>query len=95
MVFPFDRLRERLLVALAADKVVPIRTEGGVFDPHLHVAVEAVPAVEGFAPGAVVREQRRGSIRGDTVLRYAEVVVARSDGKDFAQNTQDLAERLS
>jgi molecular chaperone GrpE (heat shock protein) len=75
-------VRERALATLATDKVVPIRTEGCAFDPHLHVAVEAIPATNGFAPGIIVREQRRGYLRGDAVLRYAEVVVARANGKE-------------
>lgn len=70
-------VQERLLEALAAVDVVPIPTAGCVFDPHLHVAVETAPATDLVRPGGIVREHRRGYVQGDTVLRYAEVIVAR------------------
>jgi molecular chaperone GrpE (heat shock protein) len=41
------------------------------------VAVETAPASDQVRAGTIVREHRRGYLRGDTVLRYAEVVVAR------------------
>ncbi|MCW3053393.1 MAG: GrpE protein [Chthonomonadales bacterium] len=74
-------VQERLLEALAAVDVVPIPTEGRSFDPHLHVAVETVPATGLTRSGAIVREQRRGYMQADTILRYAEVVVARENGE--------------
>ncbi len=70
-------VRERLLEALAAVEVVPIPAEGRVFDPHLHIALETVAATEKAPSGTIVGEHRRGYVRGDTVLRYAEVIVAR------------------
>ena len=72
-------VRERLLDALAAVDVVPIIAEGRPFDPHRHVAVETVLASGTARPGAVVREHRRGYVRGSVILRYAEVVVARTE----------------
>ena len=71
-------VQDRLLEALAAVDVVPIPTEGRVFDPHLHVAVETASATDLVRPGGIVREHRRGYMRDDTILRYAEVVVARA-----------------
>lgn len=70
-------VRDRLLVVLTAEGVQPIPTEGQPFDPHLHVAVDTAPAASRTSPGTIVREIRRGYARGDVVLRYAEVVVAR------------------
>jgi len=74
-------VQERLLEALTAVDVVPIPTEGRSFDPHLHVAVETVPATGHLRSGLIVREQRRGYRQADTILRYAEVVVARENGE--------------
>ena len=71
-------VQERLLEALAAVDVVPVPTEACAFDPHLHVAVETAAATDQVRPGAIVREHRRGYAHGDTVLRYAEVIVARA-----------------
>lgn len=67
-------LRERLLALLDAEGVTPLASKGQMFDPHLHVAIKVVnnPAIPS---GQIVAEERRGYGRGDTVLRYAEVVV--------------------
>ena len=70
-------VRDRLFDILSAEGVRPLETDGETFDPHLHVAVEAVPVPDGLRPGAIVKETRRGYLVGDAVLRYAEVVVAR------------------
>jgi molecular chaperone GrpE len=73
-------VQERLLDILAAEGVYPIDAEDESFDPHQHVAVETVPATGGLAPGTIVRELRRGyRLDEGTVLRYAEVVVARDE----------------
>ncbi|HLF26401.1 MAG TPA: nucleotide exchange factor GrpE [Anaerolineae bacterium] len=72
-----DFVRDRLLGILASEGVQPIEAAGELFDPALHVAVETAPAGNGVAPGAIVRELRRGYRARDAVLRYAEVVVAR------------------
>ena len=70
-------VRDRLLDILAAEGVQPIDTDGEMFDPALHVAVETSPVTDGLEPGAIVREMRRGYRAREAVLRYAEVVVAR------------------
>ena len=71
-------VQDRLIDILADEDVHPIDTEGISFNPHLHVAVETSPASEGIAPDTIIRETRRGYIMGETVLRYAEVVVTRA-----------------
>ncbi len=70
-------VQDRLLAVLAAEGVHPIETEDEPFDPHQHVAIETVVASDGVESGTIVRELRRGYALGETVLRYAEVVVAR------------------
>jgi len=70
-------VHERLLDVLAAEGVRPLDALGASFDPALHVVIETVPAGDGQPAGTIVREMRRGYVAGDTVLRYAEVVVAR------------------
>lgn len=69
--------QERLLALLAVEDVWPIETEGLAFDPNQHVAVDTVPAGGQAPPGTVVHEVRRGFRQGDTVWRYAEVIVTR------------------
>jgi molecular chaperone GrpE len=75
-----DFVRRRLLDALAAQGVVPMRAEGASFDPRRHIALESVPAVQ-IAPGTVAQEIRRGYLAGDRVLRHAEVAVATDSEK--------------
>ncbi|MBS1251420.1 MAG: Protein GrpE [Anaerolineales bacterium] len=71
-----DLVRERFLTLLKSEGIQHIRAEGKPFDPHLHVAIEAVERFE-VPAGTVVEEQRAGYRLGDQVLRYAEVVVNR------------------
>jgi molecular chaperone GrpE len=52
----------------------PIESVGRPFDPKVHEAVAMVPA-DGWQPGTVAREVRRGWRLGDTLLRPAQVVV--------------------
>ncbi len=69
--------RMRLLDVLKAHNVTPIPTVGQTFDPHRHVAVAA--DTSGRAPeGTILSEDRRGYTTPDKVLRFAEVLVARS-----------------
>lgn len=70
-----ELVRERFLALLAREGVRQIRALGEPFDPHLHVAVGAR---EGGEPGTVIEVVRAGYARGETVLRFAEVVVARA-----------------
>ena len=72
-----DLLRERLIEHLAEEDIRLMDTLGESFDPHLHLAFETVSPEPGQALGTVVREVRPGYLLGDTVLRYAEVVVAK------------------
>jgi molecular chaperone GrpE len=69
--------RIRLLGVLKAYHVTPIPTVGQAFDPYRHVAVAT--DTSGKAPdGTILSEDRRGYTTPDKVLRFAEVVVARS-----------------
>ncbi len=73
-------VEERLLEVLATEGVYPIPTQGELFDPHQHVAVDTLPATDGILPGTIVAEFRRGYTVGEHVLRPAEVVVAKEIG---------------
>ena len=72
-----ELIRRRLLDVLAAQNIQAVETEHEMFNPRLHVVVDIVPAQNGYAPEQIVATQRRGFVRGETVVRYAEVVVAR------------------
>ena len=73
-------VHERLLSILKKWDVTPIESVGQPFVPHLHQAVDTVNSAE-VPENAIVEEQRRGYLRGNEVLRYAEVVVARKKEK--------------
>jgi molecular chaperone GrpE len=69
--------RRRLLDVLKTYDVTPIPTFGQAFDPHRHVAV-ATDTSDRAPDGTILSEDRRGYATPDKVLRFAEVVVARS-----------------
>jgi hypothetical protein len=69
-------LRDRAWALLENAGVQVIPVVGQLFDPHLHVAVDAVERAD-VPHGFIVSEQRRGYRLNDDVLRFAEVVVAR------------------
>lgn len=69
--------RLRLLDVLKSYQVTPIPTLGQPFDPNRHVAVAADTSGRA-AEGIIVAEDRRGYTTPAKVLRYAEVVVART-----------------
>ncbi len=71
-------VRERLLAVLKAGGVTPIPAAGQPFDPYLHVAVGTTMEGDG-PPGTIVAEERRGYRSAAGVLRYAEVIVYRSE----------------
>jgi len=73
-----ELVRERFMALLRSEGIEPIRAEGQLFDPHWHVAVEAVERLD-VPPGTVIEEHRPGYRLGDRVLRYAEVVVTRDE----------------
>ncbi len=70
--------RMRLLDLLKTYEVSPIPTTGERFDPNRHVAV-ATDSTGSAPDGAIVGEDRRGYMTPNKVIRFAEVVVARSD----------------
>ncbi len=71
-------LRERLLSIFDKEGIRPIQTTGRPFDPYRHVAVESVVDAS-RVPGTIIEERRRGYETEARVLRFAEVVVARSN----------------
>jgi molecular chaperone GrpE (heat shock protein) len=71
-----ELLRERLLEHFAEEGIRPMVTVGEPFNPQFHLAFKTVPA-SAQAAGTVIEELRAGYQMGETVLRYAEVVVAK------------------
>ena len=70
-----ELLYKQVLDALGRTGVIPIRSEGRQFDPHLHEAVSREETPD-FEEGIVIKELRRGYIFKDRILRPAQVIVA-------------------
>ena len=70
-------VHDRFHALLSAEGVEPVATLRETFDPHLHIAV-GTEARSDVPANTIVREIRKGYRQSNRVLRYAEVVVARS-----------------
>jgi molecular chaperone GrpE len=70
-----DFIHRELLDVLGRAGLVPVETEGQVFDPHLHQAVETVE-VPGARDQEIVEEVQRGYKLRHRLLRPANVKVA-------------------
>lgn len=77
-------VHQRVIELLEKFDVHPFRSVGQPFDPAQHTAV-AVEHIEDVNEHMVLDEQRRGYIRGDKVIRYAEVVVNKQPQKHAIQ----------
>ena len=73
-----DLVRERFLSLLSGESIQPIDALNQSFDPRQHVAVESTTSADA-PPNTVVRVVRKGYRHKERVLRYAEVVVTRTE----------------
>ncbi|MEM7126585.1 MAG: nucleotide exchange factor GrpE [Chloroflexota bacterium] len=80
-----ELVRDRFFKIFAAEGITAIPAEGQMFDPRVHVAVEAQTnsAVE---PDTITAVFKTGYRQNRRVLRYAEVVVARGPEKPKEPN---------
>ena len=67
-------IERKLRAALESCGVSLMDTAGAMFDPRLHEAIGTKPAAPEFE-GAVVAETQHGYLRGERVLRPAQVLV--------------------
>jgi len=70
-------IAEGLQRRLEAEGLEPIDTDGRIFDPLIHEAVDLVPTTDRDADGWVIEEVRGGWRIGEKVIRPARVRVAR------------------
>ncbi len=75
---------QRVIDLLAELDIRPLHPVGEYFDPTRHTAV-AVEHANDINDNLVMEEQRCGYMRGDTVIRYAEVVVNRQSSEHSIQ----------
>ncbi|HEX4901031.1 MAG TPA: nucleotide exchange factor GrpE, partial [Pyrinomonadaceae bacterium] len=86
LVAGVEQTAESFKSALSAAGVHPLVTEGELFDPELHEAVETIPA-EADLDGKVMNEYTKGYRIGERLLRPARVAVGRAPAK--AQSAND------
>ena len=71
----YDMAIRKFDASLSLLDIYPIASTGTVFDPTTMKALES-RATQGVEKGLVVETVSGGFIRGDEVLRYAQVIVA-------------------
>ena len=68
-------IRQQILEVLRRVGLSPLDTQGAIFDPRLHEAVDTLEAA-GFEKGRILEEVRRGYMLNERLLRPAMVKVA-------------------
>ena len=71
-----ELVKERFTALLVNEGINQIETEGKLFDPRLHVALEDITD-SNLSPGTIASVLRNGYQQENKILRYAEVVVVK------------------
>lgn len=74
----------RVLDLLKKWDVRQMEAIGETFNPHLHIAV-GVEHTSEFPENTIIAEQRKGYLLGNEVIRYAEVIVAKAEKTEAAE----------
>ncbi len=77
-------VQRRVMGLLEKFDIHPLQSIGKPFDPSLHMAVD-VEYMQEVDDNIVLEEQRRGYMRGDKVIRHAEVIVNKQSREHAAQ----------
>lgn len=72
----FQMILNQFKDVLSANGIEPFASEGQIFDPHWHEAIETIET-DTAAPGVIVKESLRGYKMADRVIRPARVTVAK------------------
>jgi len=83
----FQMILTQFKDVLSNNGVTPFPSEGKTFDPHRHEAIEAIETTE-LPPGMVVKENLRGYIMGDKVIRPARVTVSKKPAEEQINTEQ-------
>lgn len=70
-------VKQQLMAALARHHCVPIKTEGELFDPHLHEALTAIQNA-GLPPHTILQVVQTGYQVHDRVVRPSQVIVSQA-----------------
>ncbi len=83
-------IHHRVYQILEKEGIRPIPSVGEIFDPRVHLAV-GVEHTSEVLENTVIEEERKGYKRGNKVIRYAEVAVAKplSSGEGKEKDEQD------
>ncbi len=72
----FEMILTQFKDVLAQNEIRSIETEGQIFDPHFHEAME-IEETDKYAPHTIICEYVKGYMMGERVLRPAKVKVAK------------------
>lgn len=73
----FEMVSQEFLRFIKSEGAEPLKTIGERFDPHLHEAIEQVPAEKEADNGLIVEEVQKGYAINGTLIRPAKVKVAK------------------
>lgn len=76
----FEMILTQFKDILTNNGATPFESEGQIFDPHCHEAIEMIETEE-HAPGTIVTQTIRGYKMGERIIRPARVTVAKSPVK--------------
>jgi len=79
------KIREQFLTILSRHEVRPMELRGTIYDPHSAEAVAISPAASREEDSRILEELRRGYSIGDSVLRPAQVRVARASQETLSE----------
>jgi len=84
----FQMILDQLKEVLSMRGITPFTSEGQMFDPHRHEAVE-VEETEEHPDGTILKEFLRGYIVHDRILRPARVKVAKAPKKEELEDKKE------
>jgi len=83
----FEMILGQFKEILANHNVSSFHSEGEMFDPHRHEAVEIEETIE-YEDGTILKEFLKGYKSGDRILRAARVKVAKAPSKEDLQEEE-------
>jgi molecular chaperone GrpE len=87
--FGFQMILTQFKDILANNGVSAFESQGKMFDPHIHEAVEIAENTD-YPNGFIIEEYIRGYKMGDRTIRPARVKVAKSVTQALSQNEEEL-----
>jgi molecular chaperone GrpE len=84
----FEMILTQFKDALANHSIKPFASQGEMFDPHVHEAIEMIETDE-HPPGTIVEEILKGYAIGDRTIRPARVKVAKIEKQEEGEEENE------